>query len=159
MSPRRSRFRLVVFPIVLLACVALLAVAIASGLPASIDAYPNWTRLNTDRVTTNPTGAHPASKDVYVNLAVDTLLDDAGAYLLPFPDGTVLVKERNDVSRLLVDRVYTMEKSLSRWEYAFFDRQPDGGFSATLLGGDNFCHACHTRAQETDFVFTPFGRR
>lgn len=158
MPPHRPPVRFVVFAVVLLTSLASLAVALVPGLPASIDAYPNWTRLNTDRVTANPTGAHPASKDVYVNLDSDTLLDD-GALVLPFPDGTVLVKERNDVSRLLVDRIYTMEKTGSRWEYAFFDRQPDGGFSATLLGSDNFCHSCHTRAEETDYVFTPFGRR
>jgi hypothetical protein len=158
MPRRRLPVPFVVFAVVLLASLAPLAVALAAGLPASIDAYQNWTRLNTDRVTANPTGAHPASKDVYVNLDVDTLLD-GGEYVLPFPDGTVLVKERNDVSRLLVDRIYTMEKLGSRWEYAFFDRQPDGDFSATLLGSENFCHSCHTRAEETDFVFTPFERR
>ena len=158
MSPHRLPVPFVVFAVVLITSLASLAIALATGLPTSIDAYQNWTRLNTDRVTTNPTGAHPPSKDVYVNLDIDTLLDD-GALVLPFPDGTVLVKERNDVSRLLVDRIYTMEKMGSRWEYGIFDRQPDGDFSATLLGSDNFCHSCHTRAEETDFVFTPFERR
>lgn len=158
MPTRRLALRLVC-AFVLLEGLSSLAVALAPGLPASIDGYPNWTRLNVERVTADPTGAHPASKDVYVNLGVDALLDDDGAYVLPFPDGAVLVKERNDVARLLADPIYTMEKTRSRWEYAFFDRQADGSFSATVLGSDNFCQGCHTGAQATDFVFTPCERR
>lgn len=147
--------------VAVLACTTVLgvAVALAPGLPVSITDYPNWTRLNIDRVTANPTGAHPQSKDVYVNLDVDVLLDDGGGYALPFPDGTVLVKERNDIVRLLADRLYVMEKQGARWEYAFYDRQADGSFGASELGADNFCHGCHTGARATDFVFTPFERR
>jgi len=135
------------------------AVALPPGLPSSIDAYPNWTRLNIDRVTANPTGAHPLSKDVYVNLDLSTLLTADGGLAFPFPEGTVVVKEQNDIARLLISRIYVMEKRDAQWQYAFYDRRDGGDFAVTELGTANFCHACHTGASDRDFVFTSFDRR
>jgi hypothetical protein len=139
-----------------------LALALAPGLPETLEGYQNWTRLNVNRVTDNPSGAHPQSKDIYVNLGadeIDALIHEDGSFQIPFPDGSVLVKERNDVGRLLVDRVYVMEKIEGRWHYSVFDRQEDGGFTGQSLGADNFCQACHAGAQASDFVFTEYERR
>ena len=135
------------------------AVAIAPGLPEAIDGYLTWTRLNADPVLENPSGAHPQPKDVYINLETDDLLVDGDAYALPFPDGTLLIKERNDPDALLVDRVYLMAKRGGAWSYSFYDRQSDGSFAGQELGTENFCSACHQGAAATDFVFTRYQRR
>ncbi len=135
------------------------ALAIAPGLPEALDNYYSWTRLNADKVLDNPSGAHPQPKDVYVNLDTDTLLEDGNNFALPFPDGTLVIKERNDAEQLLVDRIYLMEKRDGVWHYSFFDRQPDGSFSGREMGSENFCSNCHQGAADTDFVFTRYQLR
>jgi hypothetical protein len=134
------------------------ALALSPGLPDTLDDYWSWTRLNVDRVLENPSGAHPQPKDVYISLEGDALLD-GDALRLPFPDGTLVVKERGDPDTLVVDRIYLMERVDGRWLYSFYDRQADGGFSGQQLGADNFCSGCHAGAAETDFVFTEYQRR
>lgn len=136
-----------------------MVLASAPGLPEALAGYQNWTRLNIDRVTENPTGAHPQSKDIYVNLEIDALVFDDGSFQLPFADETFIIKERNDIARLLADRLYVMEKREGQWQYSFYDRQADGSFSAQVLGTDNFCHDCHTGAEATDYVFTRYRQR
>jgi len=147
-------------PLALVGAVAApLVLAQPAGVPDEIADYWDWTRLNIDRFTENTTGAHPQPKDVYVNLEPADLVDAAGAAIVPFPDGTIIVKERNDRDALLVDRLYTMEKVDGTWIYAFYDRQGDGSFSGRSFGAaPNLCADCH-QAAEADFVFTPFERR
>lgn len=136
-----------------------LAMAQPAGVPGAIADYWEWTRLNIDRVNENPSGAHPQPKDIYVNLAVADLIGADGAPITPFPEGTIIVKERNDANRLLVDRLYTMEKTDGDWIYAFYDRQADGSFVGQSFGAaPNLCAGCH-EAADTDFVFTQFERR
>jgi hypothetical protein len=141
------------------ALVASIALAVAPGLPANLEGYQNWIRLNIDRVTEDPSGAHPPSKDVYINLAPEDFLAQNGSFDLPFPEGTLVIKERNDTTRLLVDRIYVMEKVEGAWEYSFFDREDDGSFTAQMLGADNFCRECHAGAKDTDYVFTSYQTR
>ena len=139
--------------------VAGLAFALAPGLPNLIEGYFGWTRLNADTVLDNPSGAHPQPKDVYINLSPEVLLAEDGSYNTPFADGTLVIKERNDAERLMVDRIYLMEKRGGVWHYSFYDRQPDGGFSGQELGTENFCSGCHAEAADSDFVFTRYQRR
>ena len=135
-----------------------LALAQPAGIPDRIGDYWSWTRLNIGRYTDNPTGAHPQPKDVYVNRDPAELVGPGGAPIVPFADGTIIVKERNDPGRLLVDRLYMMEKTAGAWTYRVFDRQADGAFASRSYGTENFCRDCH-RAAPTDFVFVQFERR
>jgi hypothetical protein len=130
-----------------------------AGLPVSIADYWSWIRLNINRYTDNPTGAHPQPKDVYINLNPADFLAGDGTTKLPFTDGTVVVKERNDPDELLVDRLYMMEKIDGAWNYSFFDRQSSSTFDGQELGTDNFCANCHQGAEQDDFVFTQFQTR
>ena len=143
------------------AVVAATSVSIAqpAGLPDSITDYWGWIRLNINRYTDSPTGAHPQPKDVYINLDSADLLAADGATKLPFTDGTVVVKERNDPDELFVDRLYMMEKIDGGWNYSFYDRQSGGNFDGQELGTDNFCANCHDGAEQDDFVFTQFQKR
>lgn len=135
------------------------AFAQPAGVPDAIADYWSWTRLNIDRYTDNPTGAHPQPKDVYVNLTPDQLLDAGGAAVTPFPDGTIVVKERNDANELIVDRLYMMEKVDGDWIYSFYDRRADGSFAGESFGAaPNLCSGCHQDAP-TDFIFVQFERR
>ncbi len=145
--------------IVVAALVAVpLALAQPAGVPATISDYWSWTRLNIDRSTDNPTGAHPQSKDIYINLDPAEIIGAGGQPNVPYPDGTIVVKERNDGRRLLVDRLYMMEKAGGEWVYRVFDRQADGSFRGQDYGTRNFCRDCHAAAP-TDFVFVQFERR
>ena len=137
---------------------ATLAVAQPAGLPQAIRDYWSWTRLNADVITTNVTGAHPQPKDVYINLATSAFIGAGGRTITPFPNGTIVVKERRNAGTMMVDRVYMMEKIAGAWTYRFFDRQPDGTFVGQDLGTENFCRNCHRNA-ETDFVFIQYERR
>ena len=137
---------------------ATLAIAQPAGLPGSIDDYWSWTRLNINRFTDNTTGAHPQPKDVYINLDPINFLAADGTMIVPFPDGTIVIKERNDPEELLVDRLYMMEKIGEAWNYGFYDRRGDGTFVGQDFGTNNLCSDCH-EAAVTDFVFTQFQRR
>jgi len=130
-----------------------------TGLPDSMNDYWSWIRLNINRYTDNPTGAHPQPKDVYINLDQVDLLAADGTTKLPFADGTVVVKERNDPDELLVDRLYMMEKIGGAWSYSFYDRQSSDTFGGEELGTANFCADCHNGAEQDDFVFTQFQTR
>ncbi len=140
----------------------LLAVAIAvaqpAGLPDSIRDYWSWTRMNLQVITANETGAHPQPKDVYINLMTSDFVGASGMTITPFPNGTIVIKERTDPDTLMVDRLYMMEKIDGAWTYSFFDRQVDGTFAGQHLGTDNFCRACHQNAA-TDNVFVEYQRR
>ena len=138
---------------------ASIAMAQPAGVPQSIADYWDWTRLNIGRFTDNTTGAHPQPKDVYINLLPADFTDAAGATITPFPEGTIIIKERNDSNRLLVDRLYMMEKTAGGWSYSFFDRQADGSFAGQSFGlGPNVCSGCHQGAP-TDFVFVQYETR
>lgn len=143
------------------AVVAATTVSLAqpNGLPGAMNEYWSWDRLNINRYTDNPTGAHPQPKDVYINLDPADFLADDGTTKLPFPDGTVVVKERNDPDALFVDRLYMMEKIDGTWNYSFYDRQSDTAFDGQELGTDNFCANCHQGAEQDDFVFTQYQTR
>jgi len=134
------------------------AIAQPSGLPDVITDYWSWSRLNIDRFTDNLTGAHPQPKDVYINLDPNDFRAD-GQTILPFPDGTVVVKERNDADELLVDRLYVMEKVAGAWAYSVYDREGTSAFSGRELGTDNFCSSCHEGVADEDYVFTRFETR
>jgi hypothetical protein len=136
-----------------------LALAQPAGVPAAVANYWSWTRLNIDRFTDNTTGAHPQPKDVYINLEPADFLGPDGVAATPFPEGTVIVKERNDPDELLVDRLYVMEKADGTWLYSFYDRQADGAFVGQGFGAaPNLCSNCH-QAAPTDYVFVQYQRR
>lgn len=136
-----------------------IAMAQPAGVPGEIADYWSWTRLNIDRFTENTTGAHPQPKDVYINLDPTEFVGPDGVAATPFPNGTIVIKERNDAAQLLVDRLYMMEKVDGNWIYSFFDRQADGSFSSRSFGAaPNLCSDCH-QAAPTDFVFVQFEHR
>ena len=133
-----------------------LVFAIAPGVPEALEEYQNWTRFNIDRITENPTGAHPQSKDVYINVDPSASINEEGRLSEALADGTIIVKERNDTEQLFVDRLYIMEKVNGVWDYSFFDRQQDGSFAKQTPLSDTFCMACHQGAAQHDFVYTVF---
>src|SRR5687768_1940983 len=104
-------------------CLATFALAQPAGLPDSIRDYWSWIRLNLQVITANETGAHPQPKDVYINLDTSDFIGAGGMTITPFPNGTIVVKERFDPETLMVDRLYMMEKTGGAWTYRFFDRQ------------------------------------
>lgn len=126
-------------------------VAQVAGLSANIQNYTGWTRVNVNKI--NDGGAHPAAKDVYVNIAADRL---AAAYQQPFAAGTLFVKERVDPATLTVTTIYVMNKrsaTAKDWGWSVFERKGDR-FEGGAFANAAMCVACHERAAATDLVFT-----
>lgn len=143
---------------VVLVAAAFLAAASAAlaqhdARPEVIAAYPEWTRLNADRLAGNITATHPQSRDTFINLDEATLAALGDGPEMRFPDGTVIVQERVDATGTIVDRLYLMEKLDRVWLYGQLDREPDGTYALTDYGAArNQCSDCHQRAP-TDYVF------
>lgn len=142
----------------LLLVLALSGVALAA-LPAPVEGYWNWTRLNVNKILDNATGAHPNPKDVYANLKPEQLADASGKPKLPYPDGTVIVKERFDPQIMAVGRVYYMQKTRGAWSWGVLDRQSNGSYTGGRLGNPALCVNCHTDAKATDWSFTTYQKR
>ncbi len=126
-------------------------VAQVAGLSAKIQGYTGWTRVNINKITEG--GAHPAAKDVYVNIANDRL---AAAYQRPFAAGTLFVKERVDPATLVVTTLYVMEKrsaTAKDWSWGVFERKGER-FEGGVLANPAMCVGCHEQAAATDLVFT-----
>jgi len=140
----------------LLGAVLLLGLVTAKtpGLADNIQGYTGWTRVNASKVTN--AGAHPAAKDVYVNLALDKLVGTDGKYKLPFASGTLFVKERTDPDTLTVTTIYVMEKKSEKvgdWAWSVFERKGDA-FEGGLFANAAMCVACHQNGKDSDWVFT-----
>ncbi len=127
------------------------SLAQVAGLNTKIQNYLTWTRVNSSKVTQG--GAHPAAKDVYVNIPANQL---AAAYQRPFPAGTLFVKERTDPATLSVTTLYVMEKrsaAAKDWSWSVFERKGDR-FEGGVFANAAMCIGCHEGAMATDMVFT-----
>ncbi len=138
--------------IVLLGILSLgLVAAKVPGLADNIQGYSTWTRVNVNKIST--AGAHPAAKDVYVNIAGDKLAD---AYKQAFAAGTLFVKERIDPDTLGVTTVYVMAKKSEKvgdWDWSVFERKGDK-FEGGTFANAAMCVGCHQNAKDSDWVFT-----
>jgi hypothetical protein len=156
---------------------AAFAVALATALVACVTGgdrtpvaefadYQTWTRVNTETITGDVTAmlgrAHEGNegfREVYVNeLGRPVAL---GGTALPYPAGTILVKEslgadgtgsKGELSNLtiMVKREGGYDPDNGDWEYVMTT-------PATLVrmqGKLGMCINCHAAARDSDFVFT-----
>jgi hypothetical protein len=129
------------------------------GLPPDVTGYRSWLRLNAALIPVHPGGdAHFGTKNVYANQARETLAP-SGVQLLPYPDGTILVKESTRPSRDFIGLVSIMRKRSGSdplhgdWEFIEYGRS-NGGDPFTVVGQDVICWSCHAFVASRDWVYT-----
>jgi hypothetical protein len=130
------------------------------GLPADVVGYRSWLRLNRDPIPVHPeSDAHYGTKHVYVNQPRDALAP-GGTQRLPYPDGTIVVKESVRPGRGFVGLVSIMRKRAGSdpehgdWSWVELGRD-DAGEALATVGRDVICWSCHVRIARKDWVFTP----
>jgi hypothetical protein len=126
------------------AVVVAVASTSAAGLPAYVDGYQKWPKINKKPFTKcGPPCAHGGIKNVYASKR------KVGAR---YPNGTVIVKSIAQVGGAgRPNQVAIMRKAAGRWKYVEYQLS---GSRYTLLAQGQLCQSCHMRARANDFVFT-----
>ena len=120
----------------------------ANGLPAYVNGYAKWPRLNTKPIA-GGSSAHQGTKNVYASKR------KVGPR---YPVGTIVVKVARPPGKQWLSLVATMRKVTGtrnggwRWE-EFTRSSPTARF--TKVGfPESGCAACHAQAKPNDYVFT-----
>lgn len=138
-----------------------------SGIPADVEPYRSWTKMNAIPLT-DPSNPQAGPKNTFINLSPDQLreiLGQAGRALKPFPDGTIAVRESLDaagvVRVLFVQRKDSTATRTKGWVFSGFTRPAADGPFQVLQFADPVvrCLDCHAQVKASDFVFTPFLNR
>lgn len=140
------------------------------GLPADTAGFDSWDRLNTapippDSADSRTVGfdAHRSVKNVYVNVGRDVLTRPDGSQRLPYPDGTILVKEGSTdgtVTLIAIMRKITgVDPEHGDWEFVEYLRDSaDQPFTTSAALRDGTCWGCHASVVDDDWVFTALER-
>lgn len=135
-----------------------LAVALP-GLPDDVAGYERWLKLNAEPIPPVPGGdPHNGDKNVYVNQTRDVVAPD-DEQVFPYPNGSIVVKEATRPNRDYIGLIAIMRKKEGSdpdhndWEFIEYTRNdPDKEF--TVLASGRICWGCHSRVENTDYVFT-----
>jgi hypothetical protein len=132
-----------------------------AGLPADVAGYRTWLRMNAEPIPIHGAAdAHFGTKDVWVNQPREVLAP-GGIRRLPFPDGTVLLKESTRPGRDFVGLVSIMRKRAGTdpdhgdWEFVEYGRA-SAGEALAEVGRGEICWTCHAFAasRQQDWVYT-----
>jgi hypothetical protein len=131
------------------------------GLPADVDGYADrCVRLNKLPIAEVPDDPHLGVKNVYVcNLAATDLLNGDGSTLLPYPEGTLIVKEARRANQDFVWQVATARKVGGSWGWDEYQRNFADQDFGRLPVSESVCIDCHRRVEVADWMFTPYTNR
>jgi len=129
------------------------------GLPEDVAGYTQWLKLNAEPIPPVSGGdPHNGDKNVYVNKTRETIAPN-GAQQLPYPDGSIVVKEAYRPGKDYVGLIAIMRKKAgvdpdhNDWEFIEYTRNaPDADFS--VIAKDGVCWGCHAQVEDIDYVFT-----
>jgi hypothetical protein len=120
----------------------------ANGIPAYVDGYAEWPKLNRAPIR-GGSSAHQGTKNVYASKR------RLGAR---FPVGTIVVKTATPPGRKWLSLVATMRrvkaKSNGGWRWEEFTRSSSTARFTKVSFPESSCAACHAQAKATDYVFT-----
>lgn len=129
-----------------LATVALLNAA--PGLPAYVDGYASWARVNAKPIQ-GGSAAHQGTKNVYASKR------KAGTR---YPTGTIIVKVATPPGKKWLSLVATMRRVKGRanggWRWEEFTRSSPTARFTKVGFPESGCAACHMQAKSNDYVFT-----
>ncbi|MFH0915098.1 MAG: hypothetical protein V1912_01455 [bacterium] len=117
-----------------------------TGLPtlADVEDYRQWLKMNTEPVQ----GRTHGLTDIYIDQERETIAPNE-TLVLPFPDGSTIVKEQLQGSLVAIMRkVEGIDPEHGDWQW--IEYRTDGG----IVGQDGACWSCHGQAESTDWVFT-----
>ena len=122
--------------------------ASANGIPAYVDGYAKWPRLNRVPIR-GGSSAHQGTKNVYASKR------KTGAR---YPVGTIVVKTATTPGKKWLSLVATMRKVRSTanggWRWEEFTRSSSTARFTKVGFPESGCAACHSQAKSNDFVFT-----
>jgi len=111
---------------------------------AELQDYKQWLKMNSSPIQ----GRTHGLTDIYVNQDRQTIAPE-GTLDLPFPDGTVIVKQVLEAGLVAVmQKVAGSDPKHGDWKW--IEYRPDG----TIAGEDSLCWGCHLQAEGSDWVFT-----
>lgn len=147
----------------------LVASAQQAGVPADLDQYRTWTKMNA-ALLTDPSNPRAGPKNTFINLSSNELreiLGPGGHARKPFPEGTIVIRESLDLTAGFVTVLFVMRKNSKAvetkgWDFSGLSRRAaDQPFQPVPLTPNPVlrCLACHQQVRATDFVFQPFTNR
>jgi len=120
----------------------------ARGLPAYIDGYAKWPKLNRTPIR-GGSAAHRGTKNVYASKR------RRGAR---FPVGTIVVKTATPPGKKWLSLVATMRRikgtANGGWRWEEFTRTAPARRFTKVAFPESSCAACHAQARARDYVFT-----
>jgi hypothetical protein len=120
----------------------------ANGLPAYVDGYAKWPKLNRVPIR-GGSAAHRGTKNVYASKR------RSGRR---FPVGTIVVKTATPSGKRWLSLVATMRRikgtANGGWRWEEFTRSSSTARFRRVAFPESSCAACHAQAKATDYVFT-----
>jgi hypothetical protein len=120
----------------------------ANGLPAYIDGYGKWSKLNAEPIR-GGSAAHRGVKNVYASKR------KVGPR---YPVGTIVVKTARPPAKGWLSLVATMRRVKGTvnggWRWEEFTRAASTARFAKVGFPESGCAACHMQAKANDYVFT-----
>ena len=120
----------------------------ANGLPAYVDGYAKWTKLNVKPIH-GGSAAHQGVKNVYASKRKVNRR---------YPVGTIVVKTATPPGKRWLSLVATMRRSAGTtnggWRWEEFTRTSSTARFTKVGFPASGCAACHMQAKANDYVFT-----
>ncbi len=146
---------------------ALLVASAQTRIPAEIENYRHWTKMNATALT-DPSNPRAAPKNTFINLspeALRALIAPGGRVPRAFPDGTIVVRESLDaagvVRVLFVQRKDSAALRTKGWIFTGYTRSAaDQPFQPLAIPDPvTRCLDCHAQVRASDYAFTPYTNR
>lgn len=136
------------------AVVALLAAGVAGaqarkdGLPAYVNGYASWPKLNAKPIR-GGSSAHQGVKNVYASKRKAARR---------YPVGAIVIKTATPPGKRWLSLVATMRKlkgsANGGWRWEEFTRSSPTARFTKIAFPESSCAACHAQAKTNDYVFT-----
>lgn len=127
-------------------------------LPADVAGYAErCVKMNAKLIEPTDDDPHEGYKNVYAcNIEAADLLTAAGAPALPYPDGTMIVKESSRENQDYVWLIATARKQGGAWRWDEYTRNfPEEEF-VRIAASEKVCIDCHTKVEAADFIYTVY---
>lgn len=126
------------------------------GLPDYTAGFETWLKMNAEPIV-GGSPAHFGTKDILINQAREAIAPD-GEQKFPYPDGSIIVKPvyRSDQDFIGIFALMRKEAgsnpAANDWTFIEYSRR-EGDAAFTVLARGQLCESCHSRVQDTDYVF------
>lgn len=138
-----------------------------AGVPSDLAVYRTWTKMN-GALLSDPSNPRAGPKNTFISLTPQTLrgLVVLGGRTLPFPAGTLIVRETLDAAAGFVRVLFVMRKDPTAtrtrgWRFEGYSRNAaDQPFQPIDIPDPVArCLNCHMQMKASDLVFTPYLNR